>query len=177
MPESAAVQKSKESTTPQTLAKTLEAPFERVEAIFDDIARRAFGFFESDGRIMGRDLDHWFRAEQELLRPVRVELTETDAAYEIKAEVPGFNENELEIKVEPHRVVLAGRHEAKTTEEKKGEVVRSESSTEQFLRIVELPAHADTGKATATLAKSGILTLTLPKTPTAAAVRIKPVAS
>jgi len=176
MTETGAVQKAKEPTPPQTLARKLETPFERVQAVFDDIARRAFDFFESDGRVFGRDLEHWFRAERELLHPVRIELTENDTAYAITAEVPGFNENELEINVEPHRVVIAGKREAKTTEEKKGKVIRSETSAEQVLRIVELPGPIETGKATATLLKNGILTLTLPKTPAAQTVKIKPVA-
>jgi len=172
-----AVQKAKEPAPPQTLAKKLETPMEHMEAIFDGIARRAFEFFEKDGRIMGRDLEHWFRAERELLRPVRIELTENDAAYSIKAEVPGFNESELQINVEPHRVVIAGKHETKNTEEKEGQVVRSETSAEQVLRIIELPGPVETGKATATLLKNGILTVNLPKTPAAQTTRIKPVAS
>jgi HSP20 family protein len=175
MTETAAVQKAKEPTPPQALARTFETPIERVHAIFDDIARRAFEFFEGDGRVLGRDLEHWFRAERELLHPVRIELTESDTAYEMKAEVPGFSENELEINVEPHRVVIAGKREAKTKEEKEGKVIRSETSAEQVLRIVELPGPVETGKATATLLKNGILTVKLPKTPAAQTVRIKPV--
>jgi HSP20 family protein len=177
MAETIATQKAKEPNPPQSLAKKAETSLEHMQAIFDDISRRAFEFFEHDGRAMGRDLEHWFRAERELLHPVRIELTESDTAYAIKAEVPGFGENELEISVEPHRVVIAGKHEARTTEEKKGKVIRSETSSEQLLRIVELPGPVETGKATATLLKNGILTLNLPKVPVAATVRIKPVAT
>jgi HSP20 family molecular chaperone IbpA len=72
-------------------------------------------------------------------------------------------------------VVIAGKREAKTKEEKEGKVIRSETSAEQVLRIVELPGAVETGKATATLLKSGILTVKLPKIPAAQTVRIKPV--
>ena len=177
MAETIAAQKAKEPNLPQTLAKKAETSLEHMQAIFDDISRRAFEFFEHGGRVTGRDLDHWFRAERELLHPVRIELTENDTAYAIKAEVPGFSENELEISVEPHRVVIAGKRETTTTKEKKGKVIRSETSAEQVLRIVELPGPIETGKATATLLKNGILTLNLPKTPAPATVRIKPVAT
>jgi HSP20 family protein len=177
MAETIAAQKAKEPSPPQNLAKKPETSLEHVQANFDDISRRAFEFFEHDGRISGRDLDHWFRAERELLHPVHIELTENDTAYAIKAEVPGFIENELEISVEPHRVVIAGKRETRTTEEEEGKVIRSETSSEQVLRIVELPGPVETGKATATLLKNGILTLNLPKVPAAATVRIKPVAT
>lgn len=177
MTETTAAQKAKEPNPPQSLAKKAETTLGQMQAIFDDISRRAFQFFEHDGREMGKDVEHWFRAERELLHPVRIELTENDTAYAIKAEVPGFSENELEVSVEPHRVVIAGKREAKTTEDNKGKVIRSETSAEQILRIVELPGPVETGKATATLLKNGILTLNLPKTPATETVRIKPVAT
>ena len=145
MAETTRAQKAKEPNPPQPLAKKAETSLERVQAIFDDISRRAFEFFEHDGRVMGRDLEHWFRAERELLHPVPTELTENDTAYAIKAEVPGFTEKELDITVEPHRVVIAGKHTATTTEEKEGQVIRT--SSEQVLRIVELPGQVETGKA------------------------------
>jgi len=172
--DSGAVQRAKEPASPETLAKKIDTPMGRMQAVLDDIARRAFEFFEHDGRIMGRDLEHWFRAERELLRPIRIELTENDTAYAIKAEAPGFNANELEINVEPHRVVIAGKRETKTSDEKKGE---SQTSTEQILRIVELPGPVETDKATATLLKSGVLTVNLPKPPAAQTKQIKPVAT
>jgi HSP20 family protein len=172
-----AVQKAKEPAPPQTTEKKPEHPLDPVNSIFEDIARRAFGFFESEGRMIGHDIEHWFKAERELLRPVSIELTEKETAFEIKAEVPGFTEKELEINVEPRRVVIAGTRESRTTDEKKGEVVRSENRAEQMLRVVELPSPIETSKVTAALLKNGILTLKLPKVALAQPVRIKPTAS
>jgi HSP20 family protein len=160
-----AVQRAKEPATIQV------RPLERINSIFEDITRRAFAIFEGNG-VFGRDLENWFQAERELLRPVNIELTETEAAFELKAEVPGFNEKELEISVEPRRVTIAGKHETKA-EEKKGKVVRSEVSAERMLRVVELPAPIDTTKAVATLLKNGILTVTMPKAAPAQPVQIK----
>jgi len=173
-----AVQRAKEPATIQIQAPAgkPENPLDRMNAIFEDIARRAFEIFEGNGRVFGRELENWFQAERELLHPVNVELAETEAAFELKAEVPGFSEKELEISVEPRRVVIAGKHETKT-EEKKGKMVRSEASAEQILRVVELPTPVDTTKAAATLLKNGILTVTMPKAAPAQPVRIKPAAS
>ena len=170
---SVAVQRAKEPVAVQ-LAPNPENPFHRMHAVFSDVARRAFDIFEGNGRIMGHDLHDWFQAERELLHPVNIELTENDAAFEIKAEVPGFDKTELEISAEPHRVVIAGKHESKNEEQTKGKVVRSEARAEQMLRVVDLPAAIDAAKVTATLRKNGILALTLPKVTPAQPVRITP---
>ena len=86
-----------------------ESLLDTVDKTFDNIARRAFEIFESNGRTLGRDLEDWFQAEGELLHPVHVTLTESGDTIEVKAEVPGFSEKELEISVEPRRLTIAGR--------------------------------------------------------------------
>jgi len=145
----------------------------RMDEIFDAISRRAFELFESNGRIFGRELDDWLRAEREVLHPVRINFTESDESLEVKAEVPGFNERELEISVEPRRLTIAGKRETKK-EEKKGKTVYAEESSDQILRVIELPVDIDTDKVTATL-KNGILELTMRKT--SKARRIQPKAA
>jgi HSP20 family protein len=172
-----AVQRAREAETEQLVANKPQDLLDRMNRVFEDVARRAFEIFEGNGRVLGHDLENWFQAEREMLHPVNVELTETEGAFEIKAEVPSFNENELEINVEPRRVIIAGKHETDTEQEKKGKVVRSEVCAEQMLRVVELPAPIDTAKCTATLLKNGILALTLPKLMLVEPVRIKPVAA
>jgi len=172
-----AVQRTKEPAVVQPATAKPEEPLDRMNLVFEDIARRAFEIFEGNGREFGHDLENWFKAERELLYPVNIEFTENDEAFEIKVEVPGFTEKELEINVEPRRLVIAGRRETKTPEEKKGKVVRAETTTEELLRVVELPAAIETGKVTATLMKNGILSLNLPKAVLARPVRIQPAAS
>jgi HSP20 family protein len=175
MSETSAVQRAKEPVSSLAVEQKLESPLDRMNAILDEIAHRAFEIFESHGRVLGHHLEDWSKAEQELLRPVNIEMTESEGAFEIKAEVPGFTEKELEISVEPRRVVIVGKHEAKTEEQKKGKVICSETRAEQMLRVVELPGPIETAKVTAALLKNGILKLTLPKVATQA-VRIKPTA-
>ncbi|HEY6287835.1 MAG TPA: DUF2934 domain-containing protein, partial [Nitrospiraceae bacterium] len=100
--------------------------FDRIENIYDSIARRAFEIFEGNGRWSGHELDDWLRAESELLHPMHLELTESDNNLAVQAEVPGFSANELEINVEPLRLTIAGKRETKE-ESKKGKAVYSES--------------------------------------------------
>jgi HSP20 family protein len=87
--------------------------------VFDAISRRAFELFENNGRAFGHDVEDWFKAEKELLHPVPIHVTETGESVEVKAEVPGFNEKELEVNVEPRRLTITGKRET-SKEEKKG---------------------------------------------------------
>jgi len=41
--------------------------FQQLNALFDEIRRRAFSFFEERGAAPGRDLDDWLAAEREIL--------------------------------------------------------------------------------------------------------------
>lgn len=156
---STAVQIAKEPIAPKPV--TFENAFVRANAIFEAISRRAYEIFEGNGYAPGHDLDHWFQAEKELLHPVHVELKDSGDVLSIKAELPGFNEKELAINVEPRRLVISGMRETKK-EEKKGKTVYSETCADQVMRVIELPAEVQAEKAIATL-KDGIVELNLPK--------------
>jgi HSP20 family protein len=168
-----AMQPAKGSVPVRQGAGELLSQFER---IYDSIAHRAFELFEGNGRWFGRDWDDWFRAEAELLRPLPLELKEEDDSFTVRAEVPGFTAKELEITVEPRCLKIAGKHEAKEEEKKKGKIVRSELRAEQVLRAIDLPVDVDTSKVSANL-KDGVLTVDLPKAAHAKAVRVEAKAS
>jgi len=167
---SVAVQRTQGPNAPKMVK--FETLVERVNSLFNDISRRAFQIFEGNGHQPGHDLDNWFRAERELLRPVNLEMSETDEALQVKAEVPGLSEKELQISVEPRRLTITGKHET-SKEEKKGKTIYSESSATDILRIVDLPAEVDAAKASATL-KNGVLNLMIPKVQ---AIRVQPKAA
>ncbi len=144
---------------------------ERFDEVYDSIARRAFELFKGNGQSAGHELDDWLRAEAELLHPVRLDIAESDGDITVRAEVPGFVAKDLEIKVEPHRLSIAGRREIR--EEKHCRKLHSEWCTDQILRVVDLPMDVDTAKVNANL-KDGVLTIDLPKAPHARAIRIEP---
>ncbi len=171
MGEATAMKRVEEPTKPTKYSSL----FDQIEDTFNVLTRRAYEIFESDGRTFGRDLENWLRAEKELLHPVAVNITESDEAFEVKAEVPGFNEKEIEIGVEPGRLTITGKRETRK-EERKGKTVCEESRSDQILRMVNLPADINTDKVTATL-KNGVLDLTLPKVAKAQPLRIHPKAA
>ena len=170
MAETTAVRRAEEPIRPIKYASLLD----QMENTFNTIARRAYEIFEANGRAFGRDLEHWFRAERELLHPVLVNVTETDGSFEMKAEVPGFNEKEIEIGVEPRRLTITGKREAEK-KEKKGKTW-AESCCDQILRTVDLPSEIETDNVTATL-RNGVLELSLPKVAKAHTLRIHPKAA
>jgi HSP20 family protein len=149
--------------------------FNRIEQIYDSIARRAFEIFDSNGRWFGHDLEDWFRAESELLHPVHFELAESDDNLTVRAEVPGFTTKEIDINVEPRRLTIAGKHEAHE-EGKKGKTIYSERCATEILPVINLPAEVDGSKVSAVL-KDGVLNIELPKAPHAKAVRVEPKAA
>jgi len=134
---------------------------DRIQQMSTCIANRAFELFAARGRAFGRDLDDWLRAESEFVRPIRIDLTESADALTVRAEVPGFSANELEVGVESHRLTISGKHEP--TEQRPGEkTIYGGQGSNQIYRAIDLPADIDTSKVTATL-KNGVLTLTMPK--------------
>jgi HSP20 family protein len=149
----------------------VEKVFDRMQTIYDSIARRAFDLFESNGRIFGHDLEDWFKAEKEVLHPAHISISETEGQLQVKAEVPGFSAKELEVSVEPRRLTITGKRETKE-ERKEGKTVYSEYCANQILRVVDLPAAVDTAKVTATL-KDGVLEFAMPKAEAAKKVRIE----
>lgn len=152
--------------------KQTENLFDRIQNVYDSIARRAFEIFDGNGRWFGHELDHWLQAESELLHPVHLEITEADNELTVRAEVPGFNTKELEINVEPRRLSITGKHEAQE-ETKKGKTIYSERCAKQILRVVDLPAEVDSSKVTATL-RDGVLNIELPKAAHAKTIRVEP---
>ena len=54
--------------TPSRRPITEEAPLEPKDNAQERIAKRAYELWEQDGKVTGRDQEHWFQAEAELGR-------------------------------------------------------------------------------------------------------------
>jgi HSP20 family protein len=138
---------------------------------YESVARRAYELFEGRGRQHGNDLEDWLRAESELLLPIPVEMAEEDDTLSLRAEVPGFNARDLEIKLEPSRLLIRGKKE-KTTERKTRKAIYSEFQANEVFRVVSLPMEINPEKSIATL-QDGILHMTLPRAAAAKPVRVE----
>ena len=140
-----------------------EAFPKHVEEFFDLIARRPFELLEKRPLLFGRELEHLWKTEPEMLRPLFLKLYETEENLVVRAEVPGYTEKELNITCEPWRLSINGRKEIKeeAKAEKKEEMpIYAEKS--HIYRIVKFPVEVKADAVKATL-KHGILEITLPK--------------
>jgi HSP20 family protein len=149
---------------PQTL-------FDRMNRMHDEIARRAFALFEQDGAF-GRDLENWFNAEEQLIHPAHINISESDNAVYVQAEVPGFEPKDIEISLEPTRLTISGKKEAGQEQQQKGKMVYKELCSSELLRVIDLPIEVDPEKTKATL-KNGVLELEMPKTAKSQAKRVE----
>lgn len=95
----------------------------------------------------------------------QMDISETKDSLVAKVEVPGMDSKDIQISLQDNLLTIKGekRHER---EEKDEHYHRVERAYGSFTRSVRLPVAVDASKVTATF-KNGLLTVTLPKTPSA----------
>lgn len=126
-------------------------PFREVEEILDRHSRALDWPFRGGRNLIGRDVD-W---------APRVDISETDEAFTIKAEVPGINRDDVKINIEDH--VLSIHGESKQEKEQEGKKYhRVERFYGSFNRSFALPQNVDEDRIEANF-KDGLLSLTIPK--------------
>ena len=93
---------------------------------------------------------------------IKIDVTEDEKAYHVKAEMPGVKKEDIDVQVDGNEVSLSAEVK-RETEEKKGEtVVHSERYYGRQYRSFTLDKGIDRTKAEAKFA-DGVLDLTLPK--------------
>lgn len=93
---------------------------------------------------------------------LRTDVTETDRSVEVTVEVPGLDENEIEVSLAGDVLTVRGEKKVEREEDRKGWYL-SERSYGAFYRAVPLPPGVATDDARADL-RNGVLTVSLPKT-------------
>jgi HSP20 family protein len=131
-------------------------PFERLrremDRLFDDLS---FGPWRTSFR---RSL-----ADFQRLSSPPVDIVEKDNAYEVTADVPGFDEKNIEVRLVNGSLCIKGERKFEK-EEKKEDYYLNEREFGSFERRFELPEGVDPDKIEASL-KKGVLTVMLPKKP------------
>jgi HSP20 family protein len=90
-----------------------------------------------------------------------VDVVEGDREITVTADLPGLDEQDIELQIESNRLIISGERE-QHQEQKRRNVYRTERSYGSFQRSVLLPAEVDADKANAVY-KNGVLTVELPK--------------
>ncbi len=100
-----------------------------------------------------------------------VDVLEDKDKLTVKAELPGFKREELEVSVHENNLIISGERRSEG-ERKDGEFYRSERFYGRFHRAVSLPAAVDI-EGTLASYRDGVLIVTLPKTDQAKAKQIE----
>ncbi|SEK56125.1 Hsp20/alpha crystallin family protein [Nitrosovibrio tenuis] len=126
------------------------------------------------------NIDDWFKGfgmrpfsmDVETPHQIKIDVSETDTAYKVRAELPGVKKEDVKVQVEGNRVTI-GYETKQEKEEKEGErVIYRESGQGASYRTFTLGSEVDETKAEAKY-ENGTLELTLPKKEGKTAKRIE----
>lgn len=113
-------------------------------------------------RLFGEAFSGSSKTSESVATAPRINVVESDTAYEVQAELPGVVKEDLKVSVDGKRVSLEAEVK-RDTERKEGEkVILVERSVLKFARAFSLSKDIDDERVIAKL-ENGILTLTLPK--------------
>ena len=93
-----------------------------------------------------------------------VDVEETPENYLVKAELPGFSEDDVKISIDKHVLHISGEINENEKEKDGRKFLIRERRHESFERSFSLPDGIDESAISAEF-RNGILTVTMPKTP------------
>lgn len=137
---------------------------------FEDIARlSAFG--NLDDLFKGLRLRPWIK-EADIEPQIKIDVSEDDKAYTVKADVPGVKKDDIKVSIEGNQVSIEAETKSEKEEKKGGAVLRSERSYGRAFRSFALAHDVDESKAEAKY-NDGVLELRLPKKANGSARTVK----
>ena len=103
-------------------------------------------------------------APAETSRAPTLDVSETDAGYVARLDVPGVAKDAVQVSIEGRRVAIQAQVAGVGAEKPEAEarVIHRERSEQTYARTFTLPVAIDSAAAVAKL-ENGVLTLTLPK--------------
>ena len=137
-----------------------ETIWDEIQKMEDRIMNRAYDIFRGDGSTLGKDLEHWFKAERELVWKPPIELKEKDNQFQLQVVVAGIDPKDIQVEVTSDSLLVRGERKTEKKEEK-GEVHKSEFQSGSLFRSIQFPKKIDTDKVKAEI-KNGLLTVTAP---------------
>ena len=93
----------------------------------------------------------------------KVDVAESDESIEVTIELPGMDENDVDVSLSGDMPTVKGERKNER-EERRKDYHLSERTRGSFMRTIPLPATVQADKAEAVF-RRGVLTVTLPKTP------------
>ena len=128
---------------------------DRVNAVEESIAQRAYELFRERGEEHGSDQDDWFRAESEILLPLSVKTYDFDDTFITHIKLPVLMLDELQVNVEERRIIVLDKDGSATPDE------NGQRNPRLFCKVV-LPDRVDWSRAAMSLS-DGVLEIEVPK--------------
>jgi len=100
--------------------------------------------------------------ELEAAPDMRIDVSEDDGAFHVKADIPGVSKDDIEVSVEGSQVAIGAEVKRETQKKENRKDLCTERYCGQVFRSFTLPAEVDSAKAEAHY-ENGVLTLDLPK--------------
>lgn len=133
-------------------------PFEEIERLFERMSRQ----FEEASRKWEDDesISLWLSGFESMA----IDLVEHDEEFVMTVDLPGFERDEVDVRVTDHTLKIDAYHEESIEEEEEEEesYLRRERHHESLHRSIQLPAEIDPEGLDARM-KNGVLSVTLPK--------------
>ena len=143
--------------TPKVPERTQRTPS---RSLFHSEIDRLFDDFMGDFGSWRMRLPRPFDTEQ----MPSIDVSETDKEIEVKADLPGMDEKDVEVSLANGILTIKGERKAeKEDKDEKKNFHRVERSYGLYRRSIALPSEIDEDKVKASFAK-GVLTVTMPKT-------------
>jgi HSP20 family protein len=119
------------------------------DSVFDDLFNELYSLPTSFLSKSGVDLSP------------RIDISETDAAYKIEAELPGINQKEIDVKIDNNILTIKGKKEDIKEEKEKNYHLRDRYYG-AFQRSISLPNNIEPEKIKASF-ENGVLNISVPK--------------
>ncbi len=121
--------------------------------VFNDFDNIINDFFRPH-RVLSKQGDNAFS--------LAIDVVEKESTYEIQAEIPGINKDDLNVTLEDGVLTIAAETSAENVEEKDGKVIRRERRYGKFSRSLKVGKDVDENNIEANY-KDGVLNLVLAK--------------
>lgn len=138
------------------MARTFN-PFDEIERFVTQMSRQ----FEDTSRELGSTepfdrIPIWPEA-------IAVDVIDSDGAFLVTADLPGFDRDEVDVRVTDRTLVIEAEQEETVDEESdEGQYIRHERRHEATSRTIHLPATVEADEVDARM-EDGVLHITLPK--------------
>lgn len=104
----------------------------------------------------------WRSTLSDMTPRIKIDLSEQDGSYLIRAEIPGVRKDDIDVRVDGDQVTISAEIKSEKEEKDKGRVICKERQEGYASRSFTLACPVDDAQADASY-KDGVLSLKLPK--------------